>query len=142
VVAHVASVERSWRPFVRHDPTRRSYRRLVWTPEHEVWLLCWPPGQLVDVHDHGRSAGAFAVTDGSLREDHVDAGSWRKLICRPGVVRTFPAGHVHAVWNPGPVPAISLHAYTPPLESMTFYSRDVEAGLQPARVELVAGVAR
>lgn len=141
VVARFASAGRLWRPFVRHDPTRRSYLRLVWTPEHEVWLLCWPPGQLVDLHDHGRSAGAFVVTDGMLREDHLDGGTWRKAPWRRGVVRTFASGHVHTVWNPGPGMATSIHAYAPPLQSMTFYTRDADSGLRPTHVELIPKVA-
>jgi hypothetical protein len=138
VVARFASAGRLWRPYVRHDAARRSYLRLVWTPEHEVWLICWPAGQLVDLHDHGRSAGAFAVTEGVLREEHPDGAGWRKVRCRRGAVRSFPAHHVHAVWNPGPGTATSLHAYAPPLRSMTFYAHDAASGLQPTHVELVA----
>ena len=137
VVARFASTGGLWRPYVRHDPTRRCYVRLAWTPEHEVWLLCWELGQAVDLHDHGGSAGAFVVTEGLLREEYVDAAELRRLRVRPGLVRSFPAGHVHTVWNPGPGAATSIHAYAPPLRSMTFYARDTAAGLQPTHVELV-----
>ena len=137
VVARFASAGGLWRPYVRHDPTRRWYVRLAWTPEHEVWLLCWELGQAVDLHDHGGSAGAFVVTEGLLREEYVDAAELRRLRVRPGLVHSFPAGHVHTVWNPGPGAATSIHAYAPPLRSMTFYARDTAAGLQPTHVELV-----
>ena len=31
----------------------------------QIWLLSWLPGQGTDLHDHGGSAGAFAVARGS-----------------------------------------------------------------------------
>src|SRR3954447_27009918 len=34
----------------------------------QVWLLSWLPGQGTDLHDHGPSAGAFAVARGMLTE--------------------------------------------------------------------------
>jgi hypothetical protein len=33
-----------------------------------------------------------------------------------------PPQRIHTVWNPGPHPAVSLHAYSPPLTAMTFYT--------------------
>src|SRR3712207_4335402 len=40
----------------------------------EVWLLSWLPGQGTALHDHGSSAGAFAVAQGVLSERVVAAG--------------------------------------------------------------------
>src|SRR3982751_824198 len=40
----------------------------------EVWLLSWVPGQGTALHDHGPSAGAFAVAQGVLSERVVAAG--------------------------------------------------------------------
>jgi hypothetical protein len=137
VAARYASAGERWRPYVRHDPRRRWYVRLAWTPEHEVWLLCWELGQAIDLHDHGRSAGAFVVTEGVLREEYVTGAELRQIRLRPGVVRQFAAGHVHTVWNPGPCAATSIHVYSPPLHAMTFYARDVEDGLRATHVELV-----
>jgi Cysteine dioxygenase type I len=137
VAARWASAGERWRPYVRHDLHRRWYVRLAWTPDHEVWLLCWELGQAIDLHDHGRSAGAFVVTEGVLREEYVSDTALRQIRLRPGVVRKFAAGHVHTVWNPGPCAATSIHAYSPPLHSMTFYARDVEDGLRATHVELV-----
>lgn len=137
VVARYASAGERWRPYVRHDPRRRWYVRLAWTPEHEVWLLCWELGQAIDLHDHGKSAGAFVVTEGVLREEYVADVELHRIRLRPGLVRRFAAGHVHTVWNPGPGAATSIHAHSPPLHAMTFYARDIAAGLRPTHVELV-----
>jgi hypothetical protein len=136
VVARVASAGRSWRPYVRHETSLRRYVRLSWTPEYEVWLLCWSAGQAVELHDHGGSAGAFVVVQGALHEQHLDGTIQRPIRCSRGVVRRFSAGHVHTVSNPGPGVATSIHAYAPPLRSMTFYEHGA-AGLRPTHVELV-----
>lgn len=40
---------------------------------------------------------------------------------------------VHEVWNPGPAPALSVHVYSPPLRTMTFYDHRVESFLAPVR---------
>ena len=40
----------------------------------QVWLLSWLPDQGTPLHDHGTSAGAFAVVRGTLTERVVAAG--------------------------------------------------------------------
>ena len=40
----------------------------------------------------------------------------------PGEIRRFGPSHVHQVRNDGPEPAVSLHAYTPALTTMTRYA--------------------
>jgi predicted metal-dependent enzyme (double-stranded beta helix superfamily) len=87
-----------------------------------VWLLCWAPGQEVALHDHGGASGAFVVTHGLLREAYVSGAALRRRVCVPGMVRRVPPQRIHTVWNPGPHPAVSLHAYSPPLTAMTFYT--------------------
>src|SRR6185295_5004560 len=125
LVTWVASNPALWRPWVRHDPVTRWYVRLWRTPTHEVWLLCWTAGQGVALHDHGGSAGAFCVAEGMLVEEQSIVGGPAAFVrCEPGRSRTFPVGRLHGVSNPGPAPASSLHVYSPPLSSMTFYERD------------------
>ena len=78
----------------------------------------------------------------------VDVPAFARLEGRPAAscavqirvldrVRRFAAGHVHTVWNDGPAAATSIHAYSPPLHSMTYYTRDLSTGLHPTHVELV-----
>ena len=92
----------------------------------QVWLLSWLPGQGTPLHDHGGSAGAFAVVDGALTEltvtDRGDGGV-RDAEARltAGRVRPFGPHHVHQVTNTGAVPAVSVHVYTPRLTVMNTY---------------------
>ena len=37
-------------------------------------------------------------------------------------MRTFGPRHIHDVVNTGAAPAVSVHAYSPPLRSMTYYA--------------------
>jgi quercetin dioxygenase-like cupin family protein len=120
IVSRAADDPEGWLDLVRFDPGRRWYRRLDHADEYELWLLSWLPGQQTGFHDHGASAGAFTVTLGVLSERTVHAGrpqpSPRTI--RKGAVRAFGPGYVHDVRNDATQPAVSIHAYSPPLVSM------------------------
>ena len=115
IVRAVAAEPERWRPRVHHQIARRYYERLVTADDHEVWLICWDVGQMTLLHDHGSSAGAYQVVEGSLLEDHGRAGSGRLLQRRipRGRARSFGPGYVHNLANAGPGLATSIHAYTP-----------------------------
>jgi predicted metal-dependent enzyme (double-stranded beta helix superfamily) len=123
IALRVADHPGQWLSLVRYDPARRWYQRLARDEEHEIWLLSWLPGQHTGLHDHGPSAGAFAVARGFLCELAAPGGqlepSGRALA--PGAVRSFGPAYVHEVRNESAWPAVSIHAYSPPLSSMRRY---------------------
>ncbi len=101
----------------------RWFSRLELTEDYEIWLLSWLPGQRTGLHDHGEAAGAFAVAQGALRETLARPGSLQ-LRHRPapeGTVRSFGEQHLHDMANVSAVPAVSVHAYSPPLTAMRRY---------------------
>ncbi|GAA2079811.1 hypothetical protein GCM10009801_37680 [Streptomyces albiaxialis] len=112
-----------WRPRVRFGAEERWHARLEQTPEYEVWLLTWLPGQGTEIHDHGGASGAFTVVEGVLTERSFRLGPpaahAREL--REGAVRSFGPRYVHEVGNRGTVPAVSVHAYAPVLATMSYY---------------------
>jgi hypothetical protein len=130
-----------WRPLVRFREETRWTRLL--TPNDladalppslqsdlagaEVWLLTWVPGQGTALHDHGPSAGAFAVAQGVLSERVVVAGRGgrdpREVTedLPVGRVRYFGPHYIHRVRNAGTEPAVSLHVYAPRLTVMNTY---------------------
>lgn len=120
VVRGVAADENQWLSLVRYSEEPRWYKRLTWADDYEVWLLAWLPGQGTGFHDHGGSSGAFAVAQGALQEWTAPGGrpnpvgATRAL----GEVRSFGPWYVHHVINASAHPAVSVHAYSPPLESM------------------------
>jgi hypothetical protein len=108
------------------DSGRRQWRLMARTPDFDAWLIAWPSGGKVDLHDHGSSTGAVSVISGAL----VEAVPWRDDTGRLSLVRhqlqagttlRFGADHVHDVTNESALPALSLHVYSPALTSMTFY---------------------
>jgi hypothetical protein len=122
IVAATAAEPSRWRDLVRYDPARRWYFRMELTDEYEVWLLSWEPGQGTGFHDHGGSRGAFSVALGELQEQSVPGA--REVVTRSvgaGQTRSFGARFVHHVVNNSATPAVSVHAYSPPLPEMRRY---------------------
>jgi len=113
-----------WADLVVHDPDVRWYLPLHRSNACDVWLLAWERGQDTDWHDHGGSSGSFAVAEGSLVEQYrVPSG--RRLGRRSlgtGEAVAFGPGHVHDVAHIGDGSATSIHAYSPPLVAMTYYT--------------------
>lgn len=112
-----------WRPLVRFTSPDRWYQRLARNDTFEVWLLTWLPGQGTEIHDHGGSAGAFGVVQGSLTEHGFSlAGTApRSRTLHDGAVRSFGPRHIHQVVNEHDTPAVSVHAYAPALARQTYY---------------------
>jgi hypothetical protein len=77
------------------------------------------------LHDHGGSSGSFTVVNGTLAEAVVSGRDTHKTIHdhlrSAGDTSAFGAHYVHDVRNLGDGPAVSVHAYSPPLTTMTFY---------------------
>jgi len=124
-VKRLIATPAEWVARVRLDAEGRWYQRVQLTAGYEVWLISWLPGQSTGFHDHGGSAGAFGVVWGSLDECMVPRDRTRALVNKviAGEVRAFGPGYVHDVRNSaaGTV-AVSVHAYSPPLCSMTVYN--------------------
>jgi hypothetical protein len=102
----------------------------------EVWVIHWPTSGHLDLHDHGGSAGAFVVVDGDLVERHVTADqALGSASYAAGEGKAFSASYVHDVLNVGERPALSVHAYSPPMPGMTFYDLSEAGELTTTRWE-------
>ena len=115
------------------DESDRSWWRLIATDQYDAWLIRWPEGGAVTPHDHGGSAGAFAVVEGTLTEVVFESDGEHRYRFGPGDARGVPARAVHDVVNELPGTATSVHVYSPPLASMSYYDRALVA----RRVEAV-----
>lgn len=107
-----------WFERVRLRTDQRWYERLHHSADHDIWAISWMPGQSTGFHDHGESAGAFIVKTGTL-EEHRPGSSLRTLL--PGEISAFDSDYAHDVRNNSLAPAITIHAYSPPLEEMNEY---------------------
>jgi predicted metal-dependent enzyme (double-stranded beta helix superfamily) len=138
IAGAVAARPEGWSDVLRFDPRRRWYVRLELADDYEVWLLTWLPGQSTGFHDHGNAAGAFAVARGRVSERTATAFAAaqertseravaavghrvRHRTVPAGGIRSFGSQHVHDVINMFGEPAVSVHAYSPPLTAMQRY---------------------
>jgi rhodanese-related sulfurtransferase len=125
VTVKLAAHPEFWADLVVHDPDVRWYLPLHRSNACDVWLLAWERDQDTDWHDHGGSSGSFAAAEGSLMEQYrVPSGrrlGQRRLTACEAVA--FGPGHVHDVAHGGDGSATSIHAYSPPLSAMTYYTR-------------------
>ena len=120
IVSRFASSD-GWLDRVRLRTEHRWYERLYLGSDYDIWAISWMPGQSTGFHDHGRSAGAFVVATGILEEHrHGD----RPLAIPPGSPHAFGPEYAHDVRNTSIAPAVSIHAYSPPLSEMNEYELD------------------
>lgn len=115
VDALVAAPER-WAHHVRHSCDARVYEE-IWDDEQvNAWVICWSEDQDTGFHDHDESAAAVAVIAGTVREDRLTLGGTpRSREVGAGSVFTVPATAIHRVLHAGEGPAVTIHAYSPPL---------------------------
>jgi hypothetical protein len=73
-------------------------------------------------HDHDRSAGAVAVAQGAVVEDRLVLGrAPTSRTVGAGAAFSFAASDIHRVRHGGAGPAVTIHAYSPPLWRMGAY---------------------
>jgi hypothetical protein len=123
----LATIARGW-PGMTGASGRR-WELLAASDTFEAWVIGWPPGGTLELHDHGDSAGAVVVVDGELVETlvaHQVDGSVTTTSRRMVTGTSWSMGrhHVHDVVNDGSTPAVSVHIYAPRLTSMTHYRLD------------------
>jgi hypothetical protein len=122
-VQRLALQPEHWQHLVRHEPERRTYAEIKREPRVGVWVICWMDDHDTGFHDHDVSAGAVAVVEGTLREERlVVGGPARVAEYGRGEAFSFAASDIHRMSHPGGAPAVSLHAYSPPLWRMGAYA--------------------
>jgi len=115
---------RSWPGMAQ--PTRRTWDLMAASDGFEAWVISWPPGGNIQLHDHGESAAVVVVASGLLMETtlaELDSGGIdiKTTVLTSGHSVTVAPYRVHDVANLGAVPAISVHVYAPRLTAMTYY---------------------
>ncbi|TCJ30036.1 cysteine dioxygenase [Nocardioides jejuensis] len=130
------------------DADERWHVRVHCDDQVDVWLISWTADQGTELHDHGGSAGAFTVVQGRLTEtawaggvapSREGARSRREghlvdLTREAGETSVFGGHYVHDVRNVDGEVAVSVHAYSPPLSRMHYYT--VETGRLVRRASL------
>jgi quercetin dioxygenase-like cupin family protein len=143
-VAELAADTGRWRGLVRHDPNQRIYE-LLWDDETvNAWLICWSQDDDTGFHDHDASAAAITVIEGHVREDRLRLnGDPSTTVSGPGAILTIPPNAIHRVLHAGVGPAVTIHAYSPPLIRTGAYAvsddgellREAQDGAEELRAE-------
>jgi mannose-6-phosphate isomerase-like protein (cupin superfamily) len=140
--AGLAAAPERWAHLVRHDDTR-VYEQIWDDGDVNAWLICWSEDSDTGFHDHDDSAAGITVVSGSVREDRlVLDGPPRSRELRAGTTFTVPPTAIHRVLHAGDGPAVTIHAYSPPLRRMGAYrvgaDGELERESQPFEQELRA----
>lgn len=106
---------------------------LVWSDERvNAWLIHWA-GEVDDTgfHDHDRSAAGIVVLEGEVVEERLTLDG-RALERRhtAGEYVELAASAIHRVRHGGGEPALTLHAYSPPLQAQGVYRVDDDGALE------------
>lgn len=112
----IADDPQRWEGVVRHDPDERTYALLHEDEHVTVWLICWGPGHDTGFHDHDVSSAGVALAAGSIVDERLTAFGdpiQRRLDRENGA--TIDPTEIHRMRHTGGAPAVSIHAYSPPL---------------------------
>ena len=122
IVRRIADTPEIWRPLVVVDGERRRYELLLEDDRIDVWVLSWMPGQRTGFHDHDLSRVGLVCAQGALDEGSLTLGGDAESVrMTAGVSRSGAGGYIHAIAHHAGAPAVSIHAYSPPLTCVGQY---------------------
>jgi hypothetical protein len=113
-----------WEDLFGVTPDQRSYRRITASPDLEAWVIYWPQGGRLRLHDHGGATGALTVVAGALQERSLPGGRGPGRLRRLGTGQgvSFDGAYIHDVFNTEAAPASSVHVYSAASRPMGFYA--------------------
>lgn len=105
------------------------------TPEVELLVLCWRPGQQSTIHDHAGSLNSIRVHSGRLtaRLFTPAAGASQgrgpvaltsEDLVAAGELTGLDRGGIHQLANRSAQDLVTVHLYAPPLPAVTVYSTE------------------
>jgi hypothetical protein len=131
LVRQIAAEPERWRHLVHTGGTDRHFEQLWRDDSVDVWVISWMNGNDTGFHDHDVSQGAVAVVEGEIVEERLRVGgSAIELRHGAGEAFDFDASHVHRMRQDSDVPAVTIHAYSPPLWRMGAYDVDADGTLR------------
>ena len=137
--------EDAWSPLVRHDSDERVHTLLHRDHDVEVYVVCWMDGHDTGFHDHDESAAAITVLAGTITEERLALSGSVEVTLGAGDTVTIAREAIHRVRHAGEIPAITLHAYSPPLQRVGTYEVAEDGALlrhpRPSGVTLEAAAA-
>jgi mannose-6-phosphate isomerase-like protein (cupin superfamily) len=129
--AELAADPERWQHLIRHAADERVYAQIWDDDEVNAWLICWSEDQDTGFHDHDDSGAGITVISGRVREDRLAlAGGTCSRELGPGQTFTVPPVAIHRVLHAGDTPAVTIHAYSPPLRRTGAYRVGSDGALE------------
>lgn len=139
--AGLAAAPERWRHLIEHSESMRVYAEIWSDEEVNAWVICWQEDNDTGWHDHDESSGGIVVISGRVREERLVMGAEQRVRhLGAGEAFTVPSTAIHRVLHDGGGPAVTIHAYSPPLTRMGAYrvgaGGELERESLPSEVEL------
>lgn len=131
-----------WAHLMEGDDVASRVYELIWDDgEVNAWVIRWSEDADTGFHDHDDSAAAIAVIAGEVREDRLSIGGLPRVrLAGPGETFSIAPNAIHRVLHSGVGPALTIHAYSPPLRRTGAYHVGPDGELtresQPFEAEL------
>jgi quercetin dioxygenase-like cupin family protein len=129
--AQLANEPERWAYVLDRDANERVYE-LIWDDEDvNAWVIVWNEDSDTGFHDHDVSAAGITVIAGTVREDRLSLGGLPRVrLFSGGDTFTVEPTAIHRVLHAGDGPAVTIHAYSPPLRRMGAYRIDDDGVLE------------
>lgn len=124
-------------PYVFFSDARYTRNVIHKSPEFEVLVMCWKPGQKSTIREHKNNIGLMQVALGNLQVSYYqeDPTSGAKIVkkinsvdLKQGTVEVVSG--VYQIENVFGTDAVSLHVFIPPLSDTDIY--DIETNTKRA----------
>jgi hypothetical protein len=135
VVERTACRRDLWEPLVAEAPTGVHWERIAVPEDVEVFVVPWPTFTDTRLQRHDGAASAFVPVRGVVTEIRPD--EQLRLVPRkfvPGVTGVLDGYDVHELQNEHVEVAVSIHAFSPRLRSVTWWERQGDAFVPSASV--------
>lgn len=135
VVERMAARPDLWQPHVIDQPTGVHWERLEVPEDVDVFVVTWATFTDTRLHSHDGATSAFVPVRGVVTEIRPD--DQLRLIPRKfvaGVTGVLDGYDVHELQNEHADVAVSIHAFSPRLRSVTWWERQGEAFVPSASV--------
>lgn len=126
----IAADPASWERCVQHIPGRRHYERLSRDDDREIYVISWMDDHDTGFHDHDISCGAVHVVAGGIFEERLSFdGPHVERLVSPGETIRFAASYIHRFRPHNGIPTVTIHVYSPPLQTMGAYYEGPDGAL-------------
>ena len=130
-IAHdIAAQPDIWKPCVRHNPGQRYFQLIDRDQQREIYVICWMDDHDTGFHDHDISCGAVHVVEGGIFEERLGFGSDHiERLVGPGETIRFAPSYIHRFRPKDGIPTVTVHVYSPPLQTIGAYHRGGDGAL-------------